>query len=307
MNRLLSSAVIIGAVLGAILIASAPAFAQQGLPAGRWVHPDGGVAHGGRQGGRSGGLGAPANSTAPRVAAAAPAQSAGFGVARTPAPAPVGGVTDPSFAGRLGATVGLHALPPVAMPPGIGNINHPGMQPLPAGPQPLPTGLPFPIPNINFPGGTPGMQDSSHNGPGGHWRGPFRGRSGIGAAYSGPIIYYSVPYYIPVYTEIITGTPASPPPPPYQGPYDIVVPPPTQSPQPQQPTAAPPAARPVTLLAFKDHTILIVTDYWLEGDMLVYETSPGVRTPVPLERLDLVLTQQLNRERNVRFVLEARP
>ena len=61
------------------------------------------------------------------------------------------------------------------------------------------------------------------------------------------------------------------------------------------------------MLAFKDHTVLIVTDYWLEGDMLVYETSPGVRTPVPLERLDLILTQQLNRERNVRFVLEARP
>ena len=67
MNRLLSSAVIIGAVLGAILIASAPAFAQQGLPAGRWVHPGGGVAHGGRQGGRSGGSGAPANSAASGV------------------------------------------------------------------------------------------------------------------------------------------------------------------------------------------------------------------------------------------------
>ena len=53
--------------------------------------------------------------------------------------------------------------------------------------------------------------------------------------------------------------------------------------------------------------MLVVTDYWLEGDMLVYETRPGVRTAVPLDRLDLVLTQQLNRERNVRFVLEARP
>ena len=41
--------------------------------------------------------------------------------------------------------------------------------------------------------------------------------------------------------------------------------------------------------------------------MLVYETSPGVRTPVPLDRLDFAITQQLNRERNVRFVLEARP
>src|SRR3990167_3071934 len=93
MSRLLSSAVIIGGMLAA----SAPAFAQQGLPAGRWVHPGGGMAHGGRQGGRSGGSGAPANSAASGVAAAAPAQSAGFGAARTPAPAPVGGVTGPSF------------------------------------------------------------------------------------------------------------------------------------------------------------------------------------------------------------------
>ena len=302
MSRFLSSAVIIGGMLAA----SAPAFAQQGLPAGRWVHPGGGMAHGGRQGGRSGGSGAPANSAASGVAAAAPAQSAGFGAARTPAPAPVGGVTGPSFAGRLGATVGMRALPPIAMPPGIGNINYPGMQPLPAGPQPLPTGSPFPTPNINFPGGTPGMQGPPHVGSGGLWRGGYRGRPGMGASYSGPIIYHSVPYYIPVYTEIITGTPASPPQPAYRGPYDIVAPPPSQ-PQQQQPTTAPPAVRPVTLLAFKDHTVLIVTAYWLEGDMLVYETSPGVRTPVPLERLDLVLTQQLNRERNVRFVLEARP
>ena len=145
------------------------------------------------------------------------------------------------------------------------------------------------------------MQGPSHVGPGGHHHGPFRGPfTGFG-----PIIY-TVPYYIPVYTEIITTTPTSPPQPPYRGPYDITSPAPAQ-PQSQQPTAAPPAARPLTVLVFKDHTALLVTDYWLEGDMLVYETSPGVRTPVPLERLDLPLTQQLNRERNVRFILEARP
>ena len=135
----------------------------------------------------------------------------------------------------------------------------------------------------------------------GHCDGPFRWPFGG----FGPIIY-TVPYYIPVYTEIITTTPTSPSQ-PYRGPYDIVSPAPAQPQQPPQPAAAPPAAKPVTLLAFKDHTVFVVTDYWLEGDMLVYETSPGVRTPVPLERLDLPLTQQLNRERNVRFILEARP
>ena len=146
------------------------------------------------------------------------------------------------------------------------------------------------------------MQGTPHHGCNGQCHGPFRRPfSGFG-----PIIY-TVPYYIPVYTEIITSTPTSPPQPPYRGPYDITPPAPAQPQQPQQPTAAPPAARPVTLLAFKDHTILIVTDYWLEGDMLVYETTPGVRTSVPLDRLDFALTQQLNRERNVRLVLETRP
>ena len=297
MRRILSITV----TIGGILAASGAAFAQQGLPAARWVHPGGGQSNGGWHGGGVGSSGGQANSTASGTAAAAPAQPTGFGAPRTSVSVPSGAVTDPSFAGRLGATVGLQALPPIAMPPGIGNINHPGMQPLPAGPQPLPTGSPFPSPNINFPGGTPGMQGPSHVGPGGHHHGPFRGPfTGFG-----PIIY-TVPYYIPVYTEIITTTPTSPPPPPYRGPYDITSPAPAQ-PQSQQPTAAPPAARPLTVLVFKDHTALLVTDYWLEGDMLVYETSPGVRTPVPLERLDLPLTQQLNRERNVRFVLEARP
>ena len=138
----------------------------------------------------------------------------------------------------------------------------------------------------------------------GHCDGPFRWPFGG----FGPIIY-TVPYYIPVYREFITSTPASPAQPYDIRPYGGTQPAPAQpqSQQPAQPTAAPPAARPVTLLAFKDHTVLVVTDYWLEGDMLVYETSPGVRTAVPLDRLDLVLTQQLNRERNVRFVLEARP
>ncbi len=61
------------------------------------------------------------------------------------------------------------------------------------------------------------------------------------------------------------------------------------------------------MLAFKDATVIAVTDYWLQGYMLVYETSQGVRTVVPLDRLDFGLTQQLNFERNVPFVLEARP
>jgi hypothetical protein len=97
------------------------------------------------------------------------------------------------------------------------------------------------------------------------------------------VIYLGVPYYVPYYV--------------YSGPGAAAV-------YPDQ--LGKPSAR-VTLLAFKDRTVLAVIDYWLEGDQLYYRTQPGLRVAVPLERLDLILTQQLNRERGVPFVLEARP
>ena len=146
------------------------------------------------------------------------------------------------------------------------------------------------------------MQAPMQHGSGGY----FHGRGQNPSVGLGPIIY-AVPYYVPVYTEVIPTTSAAPAEQPYKGPYGEYQPAPVQPQQPPQPSAAPQAGRPVTLLAFKDHTIIAVTDYWLEGDMLVYETSPGVQVRMPLDRLDLVLTQQFNRERNVRFVLEARP
>ncbi len=196
---------------------------------------------------------------------------------------PPGVITDPSFPARLGAAVGMPTTP--AMPPGVGNINHPGtigtpstpgMQPLPTATQPLPIGIPG-YPNINFPGGMPGSVPS--NPP------KNDGRDGRGRFPTPGVVYYGVPYYVPYYVYSAPGTNAV---------------------YPDQLGAAP-AASAVTLLAFKDHTVLAVTDYWLEGDQLYYETAPGLRASVPLDRLDLTLTQQLNRERGVRFVLEARP
>ena len=290
-----------------ILAWSVFAAAQQAPPAARWINPGGGNPHGGRmQGGTPVGHGAQA---APFHGSrgASHAQPAGQDVGRMFGSAPVGTVTDPSFAGRLGKTVGMGGQPGAALPPGFGNINNPGVQPLPLHPQPLHTGSPFPIPNINYPGGVPGLHGNYPHGKGGRFRRGFGG-----SPYVGTII---VPYYVPVYTytEVITTTPASPPEPPRPPqPYDIepysgAQPPPGQ-PQQRQPQAAPsPQGRTVTLLAFKDSTVIAVTDYWLQGDMLVYETSPGTRTFVPLDRLDFALTQQLNFERNVRFVLEARP
>ena len=203
--------------------------------------------------------------------------------AHSPQPsAPPGVITDPSFPGRLGAAVAMPATP--AMPPGVGNINHPGtvgtpstpgMQPLPTTPQPLPVGIPG-YPNINSPGGMPGSASSNppkHDGRDGRRRYPASG-----------VVYFGVPYYVPYYV--------------YSAPGPGAV-------YPDQ--LGSPSASAVTLLAFKDRTVLAVIDYWLEGDQLYYETQPGLRTAVPLERLDLTLTQQLNRERGVRFVLESRP
>ena len=282
---------------------------------GRWGGPGGSVhagrgVHGRWRGSAPPGWGRAPAFQNPGVGFSVQSGSGGMFFGFSGIQAPVGTVTDPGFAVRLGNTVGLSVFPPGTMPPGVGNINHPGMhpgmQPLPIAPQPLPTALPFPVPNINYPGGIPGIQGPSQHGSGGH----FYGRGQNPSVGFGPIIYgvpYGVPYYVPVYTEVIPTTPAEQPN-TYKGPYGAPETPFAQPPpEPQQPPAAPQAGRPVTLLAFKDHTIIAVTDYWLEGDVLVYETSPGMQVRIPLDRLDLVLTQQFNRERNVRFVLEARP
>ena len=272
------------------------ALAQQDLPAARWVNPGAGNnAHnggsrGGHSGGRAGGhaggqwVGAVPSGRTP----AAPSSSSGnqprFGSA------PAGSVTDPSFAGRLGRTVGGY--PPSAVP-GYGNINHPGIQP-------LPTTSGFPTPNMNYSGGAPGLYGGLPEGRRGRHQ---QGYSGYGDDYGGQVIYYGVPYYVPVYTEVVPVEPPAPEPPRA---YDIrqyegVIP----SPAPRQ--ADPKPARTVTLLAFKDAMVIAVTDYWMQGYSLVYETSLGVRTVIPLDRLDWGLTQQLNFERHVPFVLEARP
>lgn len=290
----------------AIAVLSGPAFAQQAPPAARWINPGAtsnnassnnatnnnagnhNNSHGGEmRSGSAGGQwvgGTPSGRThAAPSSSGSPAQ---FGSA------PAGSVTDPGFAGRLGRTVGGY---PSSAAPGYGNINHPGIQP-------LPTGSGFPMPSINSPGDAPGLYGGLPDGRRGRHR---QGYSGYGDVYGGQVIYYGVPYYVPVYTEAVPVEPPAPEPP---RPFDIrqyegVIPSPAE---PQKVTPAKPA-RTVTLLAFKDAMVIAVTDYWMQGYSLVYETSLGVRTVIPLDRLDWALTQQLNFERNVPFVLEARP
>ena len=223
-----------------------------------------------------------------------------------------------SFADRLGNNVGLRALPPVATHPGVGNINRPGV---------APNGSPSHIPNINRPGG--GRTHRKFTGPAYHHKSPYRSRIGgytRRRGYGSSIVfYYGIPYAVPSYYGSYSYLPYRM----YSGGYNSA-PAPSQSPQPpapgapgdpagdvhlwpgmhqspEQPTTQQPDGSLLTLLAFQDHTILAVTDYWLEGDMLYYQTRYGLQGSMPLERLDLPLTQQLNRERNIPFVLESRP
>ncbi len=63
----------------------------------------------------------------------------------------------------------------------------------------------------------------------------------------------------------------------------------------------------LTLLVFKDNSISAVTDYWVEDGVLYYPSSNGGEIAVPLERVDLGMTVQLNRERGLKFALREKP
>ena len=232
------------------------------------------------------------------TAASAPARPPLLGSTNAQAP---GVITDTGFASRLGNTVGTQGFPTVNLPPGVSGINHPGMAPTPTM-QPLPTGLPFPVPNINSPGTPPDANLPSNRGFDHRHDGGRFGRSSTGA------VYYGVPYYVPYYIYPVDPATAS-----NQPMSTTTASSPAATSYPAQATApatagssVQPAAKPLTLLAFKDGTVVIATDYWLEGEWLYYVVTTGQRLSGLLERLDQPMTQQLNRERNVPFILEAR-
>jgi hypothetical protein len=66
-----------------------------------------------------------------------------------------------------------------------------------------------------------------------------------------------------------------------------------------------PASKPITLLAFKDHSIYAVTDYWKEGGRIYYVTSYGGTNNVPIDQVDQDFTKRLNAERGVAFELKS--
>jgi hypothetical protein len=57
------------------------------------------------------------------------------------------------------------------------------------------------------------------------------------------------------------------------------------------------------LIAQRDHSIVAVTDYWLEGSTLSYVTRDGVQGSLDLSTVDLPFTQSLNAERRMEFRL----
>jgi len=164
---------------------------------------------------------------------------------------------------------------------------------------------------------------------GGGFRGGFYGGRGYfyGGRFYGPSIYfglggwgypyyYGYPYYSgypyypydPYYSydPYTYGGPAySTPPAP--APQNYGYPPPQgqrQPPPPQQPQTQPQSsngnqAQNYWLIAFTDHTIQAATAYKVEGDQFHWITREGREMQVPLSRVDIPYSQQLNRDRNV--------
>jgi hypothetical protein len=67
------------------------------------------------------------------------------------------------------------------------------------------------------------------------------------------------------------------------------------------------AAPQVTLLQLKDGSMYGLTAYWVDGSELHYVTNYGGANSIPLDRIDLAKTVQLNASRTQAFVLQEKP
>jgi hypothetical protein len=92
----------------------------------------------------------------------------------------------------------------------------------------------------------------------------------------------------------------------------VVLPPPVQPPpttvvvpaEPQVVTPVMSTARQITyLIAFKDGTVRRADQYWVSGATLYYITPDRLRKEAPLVSVDRALSERLNTEQNVAFVL----
>ena len=267
--------------------------------------------------------------TSPNTQTAAPQTHGSRGSVSSPA-----GQAAQAIAPPLGS-MSFHAFPAASSPPGGRNFNQAGRQ----------FSAPPAYGNINHPGGgpIPGAAQPHFRGGGGNQHGPGRGgeeHRGRRTPFFVPY-YYGVPYapysYYDYYNQPYGYPPESPetaPPPPMEQPAYVEPPPDYTEPPPQGPsprlyyvppettgslpdepppafepqldTSPRPKTRPVTLLAFKDQTIVAVTDYWLKGEEIHYKRA-DTEVGIPIEQLDFEMTQRLNQERNVPFTLESRP
>lgn len=63
--------------------------------------------------------------------------------------------------------------------------------------------------------------------------------------------------------------------------------------------------KPITLLQLTDGSMYGLTDYWVVDDGLHYVTDYGASNSIPLDRIDLDKTNQLNANRGVKFFIQA--
>jgi len=61
------------------------------------------------------------------------------------------------------------------------------------------------------------------------------------------------------------------------------------------------------LIAFKDSVVRVADQYWVSGKTIVFLTTDHHRMTAPLSSVDLALSQRLNNEQNVAFVLPPEP
>lgn len=81
---------------------------------------------------------------------------------------------------------------------------------------------------------------------------------------------------------------------------------PAAAPAPANPEQAVDSSKPtITLLAFKDSTVVAAIAYWEQANEIHYVTNNFSKRIVPVASLDRALSEQLNKERKVEFKLES--
>jgi len=63
---------------------------------------------------------------------------------------------------------------------------------------------------------------------------------------------------------------------------------------------------PMTVIALAGGEAYLAREYWVQGDEIHCVSADGDQKAFPLEKIDLYQTASLNRERNVKFVLQAK-